>query len=244
MYNMEKKIKRILFPEEILSSYENISKTIDHSLLQPNLSKKEIQDGCKIAVKYNTAAVLVHPYDVKIAKKNIEGSNVKVGSGVGFPHGRNLTKTKVFETITSIENGAEEIDMVINIGLIKSGMFKEAEKDIMAVVEAADGKIVKVILENSYLDYSEKSEACKIVESAGAHFVKTASGYAPGGATLEDAKLMKGTVSELMQVKAAGGIRTLDSLIEYVNVGVTRFGATATKAILDEYRLRNNLPEL
>lgn len=241
---MDKRIKRVLFPEEILSSYENMSKTIDHSLLQPNLTLKEIADGCEVAVKYDTAAVLVHPNDVKLAYKIVKGTTVKVGSGVGFPHGRNLTKTKVFETKSSIKNGAEEIDMVINVGLIKSQMFKEAEKDIKAVVDAAEGRIVKVILENSYLEYSEKLNACKIVESAGAQFVKTASGYAPGGATLEDAALMRTTVSERMQVKAAGGIRTLDSLIEYVNVGVTRFGATATRAILDEYRLRNNLPEL
>jgi deoxyribose-phosphate aldolase len=241
---MSKTVKRLLFPEEILSSYDNISKTIDHSLLQPNLSKKEIVAGCKLAVKYNTAAVLVHPYDVKMANKIVQGSTVKVGSGVGFPHGRNLTKTKVFETLLSIENGAEELDMVINIGLIKSQMFKEAEKDIMAVVDAAEGRIVKVILENSYLDYSEKLNACKIVESAGAHFVKTSSGYAPGGATLDDAKLMRTTVSELMQVKAAGGIRTLDAMEEYIKVGVTRFGATATKIILDEYRLRNGYTAL
>jgi len=241
---MNRKIKRVLFSEEILSSYENMSKTIDHSLLQPNLTIQEIIDGCEVAIKYNTAAVLVHPNDVKLAYKIVKDTTVKVGSGVGFPHGRNLTKTKVFETKSAIKNGAEEIDMVINVGLIKSQMFKEAEKDIAAVVEAADGRVVKVILENSYLGYSEKIRACKIIESAGAHFVKTASGYAPGGATLEDVALMKTSVSEKMQVKAAGGIRTLDSLIEYVNIGVTRIGATATRAILDEYRLRNNLPEL
>lgn len=241
---MNRKIKRVLFSEEILSSYENMSKTIDHSLLQPNLTIQEIIDGCEVAIKYNTAAVLVHPNDVKLAYKIVKDTTVKVGSVVGFPHGRNLTKTKVFETKSAIKNGAEEIDMVINVGLIKSQMFKEAEKDIAAVVEAADGRVVKVILENSYLGYSEKIRACKIVESAGAHFVKTASGYAPGGATLEDVALMKTSVSEKMQVKAAGGIRTLDSLIEYVNIGVTRIGATATRAILDEYRLRNNLPEL
>lgn len=232
---------KILMPHEILGSYSNIAKTIDHSLLQPNLSKKNIRDGCRIALKYNVATAMCRPNDIKDAYKILKDSEVKVGCAVGFPHGHNTTKTKVFETIEAIKNGAGEIDMVINIGLIKSGKYNEAEKDIAAVVDAADGRIVKVILENAYLNYSEKTTACKIVEAAGAHFVKTSSGYAPSGATLEDAKTMKSSVSELIQVKAAGGIRTLDSLIEYVNVGVTRFGATATKIILDEYRVRNNL---
>jgi deoxyribose-phosphate aldolase len=233
-----------LSPEEILSSYENMSKLIDHSLLQPNLTIQNIIDGCEIAKKYNTAAVLVHSSDVALAVSILNNTTVNVGSGVGFPHGRSHTDVKVFETKFAIAAGAKEIDMVINIGYIKSGMYKEAERDISQVVKSAEGNIVKVILENSYLEDEEKVNACKIIESAGAHFVKTASGYAPGGATLEDVILMKSSVSDHMRVKAAGGIRTLDPMIDYINAGVTRFGATATKVILDEYRLRNNLSEI
>lgn len=233
-----------LSPKEILSSYENMSKLIDHSLLQPNLTKQNIIDGCKIAVKYNTAAVLVHSSDVAMAVNLLKGTPVNVGSGVGFPHGRSDTKVKVFETLFAIESGAKEIDMVINVGHIKSGLYKEAERDIQQVVKSANGNIVKVILENSYLENQEKVDTCKVVEAAGAHFVKTASGYAPGGATLEDIILMKSSVSSNMRIKAAGGIRSLDPMIEYINAGVTRFGATATKVILDEYRVRHNLPEI
>lgn len=233
-----------LSPEEILSSYKNMSKLIDHSLLQPNLTRQNIIDGCEIAKKYNTAAVLVHSSDVALAYELLKNTDVKVGSGVGFPHGRSATDVKVYETELAIQNGAKEIDMVINVGFIKSGLLAEAQKDIEKVVLAANGNIVKVILENSYLTDKEKVQACKVVEAAGAHFVKTASGYATGGATLEDVILMKSSVSEKMLVKAAGGIRTLDPMIDYINAGVTRFGATATKIILDEYRLRNNLSEI
>lgn len=233
-----------LGPHQILGSYENIAKTIDHSLLQPDLTLQQIKDGCTVAIKYNTHLVMCRPSDVKLAKKIVSGTEIKVGCGIGFPHGHSTTKTKVFEALDALDNGADEIDMVINIGFIKSKKYKDAEKDIREIVKVADGRIVKVILENSYLSYVEKVNSCKISESAGASYVKTSTGYAPTGATLEDVKTMVSSVSEFIGVKAAGKVRTYDQVEEYIKHGVTRFGATATKSILDEFRKRNNLKDI
>jgi deoxyribose-phosphate aldolase len=232
---------KIKTPEEILSSYKNLAKTIDHSLLQPELDERYIEDNCNLAIKYNTMSVMVRPSDVKFAYSIVKDSDVVVASSSGFPHGANLTSIKVAEAVAAIESGASEIDMVINIGLVKSGRFDLVEKDIAAVVDACDGRVTKVILENSYLTNEEKVLSCRAAENAGISFVKTASGYASGGATIEDVILMKKSVSDNIGVKAAGKVRTYDQLEEYVKHGVSRFGATATKIILDEYRAINNL---
>jgi deoxyribose-phosphate aldolase len=229
---------------QILKSYKNMAKTIDHSLLQPDLTLKQIEDGCNIAIKYNTHLVMCRPSDVKLAKKIVNGTGIKVGCVVGFPHGHSTTKTKVFEALDALDNGADELDMVINIGFIKSKKYKDAEKDIKKIVDIANGRIVKVILENSYLSYEEKVKSCKISECAGASYVKTSTGYAPSGATLEDVKIMVGSVSEFIGVKAAGKVRTYDQVEQYIKHGVTRFGATATKLILDEFREINGLEKI
>lgn len=216
-------------------TYKQVAKTIDHSLLKPEMTRNEVKEGCEIAKKYDVASVCCKPADVKFCADLLKGTDVLVGTVVGFPHGSSTTSTKVFETEQAVKDGATEIDMVLNIGLLKSGMNAEVQSDIAAVVKAAGGHTVKVILENAYLTDAEKVTGCKLSEAAGAHYVKTSTGYAPTGATLADIKLMKESVSPNIKVKSAGGVRTLDSLLEYMDAGVTRSGASATGAMLDEY---------
>jgi len=216
-------------------TYKQVAKTIDHSLLKPEMTRNEVKDGCEIAKKYDVASVCCKPADVKFCADLLKGTDVLVGTVVGFPHGSSTTSTKVFETEQAVKDGATEIDMVLNIGLLKSGMNAEVQADIAAVVKAAAGHTVKVILENAYLTDAEKVTGCKLSEAAGAHYVKTSTGYAPTGATLADIKLMKESVSPNIKVKSAGGVRTLDSLLEYMDAGVTRSGASATGAMLDEF---------
>lgn len=215
---------------------KDIAKMIDHSLLKPQLTKKEIIEGCELARKYETASVCVRPCDVKLAGNLLKDSLVKVTTVVGFPHGSNETSTKVLEAKTAIEAGATELDMVLNIGKLLSEEFDYVEKDIRAVVDIAHDKgvLVKVILENCYLEPSQIEKACHLSEKAGADFVKTSTGFGTGGATIEDLELMRKSVSSTVQIKAAGGVRTLDVALAVRKAGATRFGATATKVILDE----------
>jgi len=219
-------------------SYRTIAKTIDHSLLKPEMTRTQVAEGCEIAKKYDVASVCCKPSDVTFCADLLNGTDVEVGTVVGFPHGSSTTATKVFETQKAIIDGATEIDMVLNIGLLKSGEYIEVERDIAAVVAAAAGKMVKVILENAYLTDEEKVIACKLTEKAGAQYVKTSTGYAPTGATLEDVRLMRSSVSPHMKVKSAGGVRTLDALVDMLDAGVTRSGATTTSVMLDEYVTR------
>ena len=217
-----------------------LAKTIDHSLLKPELDDAFIEDGCRLAAEYDVASVCVRPSDVTRARAILDGTDVAVGTVIGFPHGDSTTETKVFEAREAIADGAAELDMVINIGALRSGRDADVQADIAAVVEVghASGAIVKVILENAYLTDDEKVRGCQLAEAAGADFVKTSTGYAPGGATHEDLALMRRTVSPHIQVKAAGGVRTLDDLLAVMALGVTRIGATQTKPILDDYRAR------
>lgn len=211
-----------------------LAKTIDHSLLKPELTDAEVVAGCELAKKYNVASVCCKPCHVPLAAKCLAGSDVAVGTVVGFPHGAHTTRVKVAEAQQALADGATELDMVLNIGALRSGRADDVREDILAVVEVAKGKaLVKVILENAYLTDKQKVQACKLAEAAGADFVKTSTGFAPTGATLADLKLMRSSVSPRVQVKAAGGIRTLEAALEVIDVGVTRIGATATAAILD-----------
>jgi deoxyribose-phosphate aldolase len=221
-------------------SYEQVAKTIDHSLLRPELDLDFVRDGVELARRYGVASATVRPADLAFAVELLDGSDVFVSTVVGFPHGSSVTETKVFETKRAIELGAREIDMVLNIGRLKSGRADEVRDDIAAVVSAAAAKdvIVKVIFENAYLDDAQKELACRLSEEAGAAFVKTSTGFAPGGATIEDLKLMRRCVGPHVQVKAAGGVRTLDALLEVIAVGVTRIGATATETILEDFKAR------
>jgi deoxyribose-phosphate aldolase len=219
-------------------SKKKIAKTIDHSLLKPEMTRDEVRQGCEIAKQYGVASVCCKPSDVAFCAEILKGTDVEIGTVVGFPHGSSTTATKVFETKAALADGATEIDMVLNIGLLKSGLYEEVKSDIKAVVDAAGGKMVKVILENAYLTDDEKVAACKLCEAAGAHYVKTSSGYAPTGATVADVKLMRASVSPKVKVKSAGGVRTLDALIEMLDAGIERSGATTTSTMLDEYTQR------
>ena len=221
-------------------SERDIAKTIDHSLLKPELDDAAIEAGCLLAATYDVASVCCRPADIARAASLLRATDVKVGSTVGFPHGNHTTEVKVAETRRAIADGAAEIDMVLRIGALKSGRDAEVDADIRAVVDVAHaaGAIVKVIFENAYLTDDEKIRACHVTEAAGADFVKTSTGFAPSGATIADLVLMRANTSPRIGVKAAGGVRTLDALLEVMNVGVTRIGATATEAIILDFRAR------
>ena len=218
----------------------DIAKTIDHSLLKPELDDAFVEEGCRLAAEYDVASVCVPPVHVPRAAAILAGTDVLVGTVVGFPHGYATTETKVAETRQALAEGATEIDMVLQIGALKSGRDADVEADIRAVVDVAHaaGAIVKVIFENAYLSDDEKIRACRLTEAAGGDFVKTSTGFAPGGATHEDLRLMREHTSPHIQVKAAGGVRTLDALLEVMALGTTRIGATATKTIIDDFRAR------
>ncbi len=221
-------------------TYRDIAKTIDHSLLRPELDDTFIAQNILLAAEYDVASVTMRPVDVVRAVEMLAGTDVKVGTVVGFPHGNHLTASKVFETQRALEQGAREIDMVLLIGALKSGRDAEVEADIRAVVDVAHagGAIVKVIFENAYLTDEEKIRACHATEAAGGDFVKTSTGFAASGATHEDLRLMRANTSAHVAVKAAGGVRTLDALLAVMALGVTRVGATATRTILDDFRAR------
>ena len=221
-------------------SYLDVAKSIDHSLLKPELDEAFIEGGCRLAATYDVASVCVRPRDVERARDLLSGSTVAVGTVVGFPHGSSRTETKVFEARLALQNGARELDMVIDIGGLISGDDSHVREQIADVVKVAhaEGALVKVILENAYLTDEQKVRGCQLVEAAGADFVKTSTGYAPTGATIEDLKLMRRSVSQRVGVKAAHGIRTLDGLVEVLELGVTRVGATQTAVMLDDFKAR------
>jgi deoxyribose-phosphate aldolase len=221
-------------------TYEDVAGTIDHSLLRPELDDTFIADGCALAAKYRVASVCCRPADVPRAVELLARTGVAVGTVIGFPHGGTTTEAKVYEAEQALRAGATELDMVINIGALRSGRDAYVRNEVAAVVAVAHaaGAIVKVILENAYLDDDQKVRGCKLAEAAGADFVKTSTGFAPTGATHEDLVLMRRSVSPHIGVKAAGGVRTLDGLLAVMELGVTRIGATQTAAILDEFRSR------
>jgi deoxyribose-phosphate aldolase len=223
-------------------TYRDVAKCIDHSLLRPELTDEFIDENVALAVDYGVASITCRPVDVARVAAVLRGidTDVVAGTVVGFPHGDVLTETKVFEAARALEDGAREVDMVINIGALKSGRDDDVLADISAVVRLShdNGAIVKVIFENAYLTDDEKIRACHLTEAAGGDFVKTSTGFAASGATHEDLKLMRANTSAHVAVKAAGGVRTLDALMAVMDLGVTRIGATATKTILDEFMAR------
>ena len=221
-------------------TYSDVAKAIDHSLLKPELDDTFVEAGCRLAMEYDVASVCVRPRDVARAHELLGKGTVAVGTVIGFPHGSSRTETKVFESRLALRDGARELDMVIDIGALISGRDAYVQEQIAEIVEVAhaDGALVKVILENAYLTDEQKVRGCRLVEAAGADFVKTSTGFAPTGATIADLKLMRRSVSPRVGVKAAHGIRTLDALIEVLEIGVTRVGATQTAAMLDEFKQR------
>ena len=217
----------------------DIAGMIDHSLLRPELTRQEIVEGCRISKKYRVAAVCCAPTDVALCRQELAGTAVRIAAVVGFPHGYSTTKVKVAEAELAMTDGAAELDMVLHIGRLRSGDLDYVRQDIREVVNAAHarGALVKVILENCYLTDEQKRMACRLCEEAGADFVKTSTGFARGGSTLEDLALMRASVSAHVQVKAAGGVRDLDMALKVREAGATRFGATQTEAIMeDAYR--------
>jgi deoxyribose-phosphate aldolase len=220
-------------------SYEQLAGTIDHSLLRPQLTLTDVVEGCALAARYEVVSVCVRPADVALAAKELAGTEVAVGTVISFPHGDSTTDTKVHESKRAMEDGAVELDMVMNIGHFLSGEHEAVQEDIAAVVDTAGGSaLVKVILENAYLTDEQKVIACRLVEAAGGDYVKTSTGFAPTGATLEDLRLMRASVGPRVKVKAAHGVRTLDALLAVIEAGADRCGATATATILDDYRAR------
>jgi deoxyribose-phosphate aldolase len=219
---------------------EKVAKTIDHSLLRPELTLDEVLAGCDLAAAYQVASVCCRPLDVGHCRVALEGSGVLVGTVVGFPHGSSTTAIKAAEAELALDEGAAELDMVLPIGWLRSKKDAYVQDDIAAVVAMAHDRdaIVKVILENAYLTDEEKVRGCQLAEQAGADYVKTSTGYAPSGSTMDDLRLMRASVSERVKIKAAGGIRTLDLLIEGLNAGMDRCGATATAAIIDDLKAR------
>jgi deoxyribose-phosphate aldolase len=199
-----------------------------------------VRAGVGLALRYDVASATVRPADVAMAAELVAGSAVLISTVVGFPHGSHTTRTKAAETEELVAAGADEIDMVLNIGRLISGEDDYVESDIRAVVEAAQGRPVKVIFENAYLDDAQKIRGCELSAAAGAHFVKTSTGFASSGATLDDLRLMREHSPAHVQVKAAGGVRTLDALLEVMSVGVTRIGATATETMLEDFKARKS----
>jgi deoxyribose-phosphate aldolase len=219
---------------------EKVAKTIDHSLLRPELTVDEVLAGCALAAAYRVASVCCRPLDVGRCRDALAGSGVLVGTVVGFPHGASTSAVKAFEAERALDDGAVELDMVLPIGWLRSGEDAYVHDDIAAVVAVARprGAVVKVILENAYLSDEQKVRGCRLSEKAGADYVKTSTGYAPSGSTMDDLRLMRASVSDRVKIKAAGGIRTLDLLVEGLNAGMDRCGATATAVIIDDLRRR------
>lgn len=215
-----------------------LAKMFDHSLLQPVLTDAEMEAGCRLALEYNVASVCIKPYAVSLATSLLQGSTVAVGTVIGFPQGGHVTSIKVDEARQAMADGARELDMVVNIGKVLSKDWGYVADDIYAVIEVAHphGALVKVIFENCFLQNEHKEQLCRICGEVGADFVKTSTGYGATGATIEDLKLMRRCSPPQVQVKAAGGVRSYEQLLAVREVGVTRVGATATKAILDEAR--------
>ncbi len=210
----------------------NIARYIDHTLLKPEASKEDVKKICAEAKEYGFFSVCVNGANVAFAYDLLKETDVKVAAVVGFPLGAMTSEAKAFETKNVIENGAKEIDMVINVGALKEGKVDEVLKDIKAVVDAAGSDaIVKVIIESCLLTDEEKVLACKLSKEAGAHFVKTSTGFNTGGATVEDIKLMRQTVGPEMGVKASGGVRDLRTALDMIEAGATRIGASASVSI-------------
>ncbi len=219
-------------------SYREIAKMLDHSLLQQTLTDAELEQGCRLAREYDVASVCIKPYAVRLAAQVLAGSSVAVGTTIGFPHGGHLTAIKVDEAERALDDGARELDMVVNIGKVLGKDWSYVVGDIRAVVEAAHrrGALVKVIFENCFLADEHKEQLCRICGEVGTDFVKTSTGYGATGATDDDLRLMRRCSPPQVQVKAAGGVRTFERLLAVRALGVTRVGATATRAILDECR--------
>ena len=204
-----------------------LNKMIDHTILKADAKKEDVLKYCEEAKEYDFMSVCVNSCNVKIVKKELEGSNVKVCCVVGFPLGAMATEAKAFEAKYCVDNGADEIDMVISIGALKDENYDYVKKDIEEVVKASNGKVVKVIIETCLLSDEEKKKACELAKEAKADFVKTSTGFSTGGATVEDVKLMKSVVGDELKVKASGGVRIKEDAMKMIEAGADRIGASS-----------------
>lgn len=211
----------------------NINKLIDHTILKAVTTSKDVERICEEAKKYDFASVCINPCFVSLAKELLEDSDVKVCTVIGFPLGANTIEIKQAETMDAVNNGADEIDMVINVGKAKEHDYEYIKEEIEAVVNASCGRLVKVIIETCYLTDEEKVEVCRMAALAGAQFVKTSTGFGTGGATKEDVALMKASILDTMSVKASGGVRNLDDLNAMVAAGASRIGASSGVQIME-----------
>jgi deoxyribose-phosphate aldolase len=227
-------------------TYSDIAGMIDHSLLNPALASAELEQGCQLALDYQVASVCILPYYLARCAEILRGSAVKASTTIGFPHGGHTTAVKVAEAQRALADGGQELDMVVNISAVRSGNWALVRDDMAAVIAVAHaaGQKVKVIFENCYLDDAQKIRLCEISSELAADWVKTSTGYGSGGATMEDLALMRKHAAPSVQVKAAGGVRDLDTLLRVRALGVTRCGASRTAAMLDDCRRRLGLPEI
>jgi len=227
-------------------SYSELSKLIDHSLLSPTMTEAQLESGIQLALAYDVASVCIMPYYHKRCVELLAGSKVMPSSTVGFPHGGHTTKTKVVEAEQLIEDGCQELDMVVNISRVLSGDWKYVEQDIASIIKLTKQakRKLKVIFENCYLNNEQKIQLCKICCDLDVEWVKTSTGYGTGGATMEDLQLMLDNVTGSVQVKAAGGIRDCDALIKVKQMGITRVGSSKTAEMMDEARKRLGLPPI
>ena len=221
-------------------TYQDIAGMIDHSLLPPSLTDQDLECGCRMAVDYQCASVCIMPYYLKRCAEILDGSGVRASTTIGFPHGGHTTAIKVAEAERALEDGCQELDMVTNISKVLSGDWDYVRRDLQAVVEVAHARNqkVKAIFENCYLKDEHKIRLCEICGEIGADWVKTSTGFGTSGATVEDVKLMRAHSPARVQVKAAGGIRDLDTLLTFRALGVSRVGASRTRDILEECRRR------
>jgi deoxyribose-phosphate aldolase len=221
-------------------TYDLIASRIDHSLLGPTLTQSELRSGCELAARYGVASVCIKPYAVPLARGVLAGTKVAVGTTIGFPHGGHSTETKLDETLRALDAGATELDMVVNIGQVLGDEWAPVRDEIAAIVESAHARdaLVKVIFENCYLGPNQITRLCHICGEVNADFVKTSTGYGTGGATRDDLILMRQAAPSHVRLKAAGGVRTLDALIEVVGLGCDRVGLSRTSELLDELKLR------
>lgn len=227
-------------------NYADLAKMIDHSLLNPTMTSKDLEAGIDLAIAYDVASVCIMPYALKRCAERLRGSTVKASTTIGFPHGGHTTAIKRAEAERAIADGCEELDMVVNISQVLSGQWDDVRLDIQAVIEVAHaaGQKVKVIFENCYLNRDQKIALCRICSELNADWVKTSTGYGTGGATIDDLKLMREHAAPHVQVKAAGGVRDLATLLQVREIGVSRCGASRTKEMLDEARKQLGLPAI
>jgi deoxyribose-phosphate aldolase len=227
-------------------TYDQMAKLVDHSLLDPKLTDEGLEAGCRLARQYQVASVCIKPYFLARSVELLAGSGVEPSTTIGFPHGGHTTDIKRREAEEALDAGATELDMVVNIGKVLSGDWAFVTADIRAVAEAAHARrrIVKVIFENCYLDDGQKIRLCEVCGQVGADYVKTSTGYGQGGASIEDLRLMRKHAPAAVKVKAAGGVRSFDQLLDVWALGVSRVGASRTADMLDECRRRLGLPSL